>query len=56
MYTSAKKRRQKYKISDTLGQKPHIFSANVLIVRKIKMLIFVKPLIVKGGFVEEINR
>lgn len=39
-----------------LSQKLYTFSANVLVVRKIKMLIFVKPLIMKGGFVEEINR
>lgn len=39
-----------------LSQKFYTFSANVLVVRKIKMLILVKPLIVKGGFVEEINR
>ena len=41
-FPPSKKRRQKYKISDTLGRKSEHFSFKVLVFKKIKMLIYVK--------------
>ena len=41
-FPPSKKRRQKYKNSDTLGRKSEHFSFKVFVVKRIKMLIYVK--------------
>ena len=56
IFAGKKKRRQKYKISWTLGQILYSFCFNKLIIRKIGVLIFVKSMCEESCFQRETNR